>query len=217
MKTKLLLSLFLTLALPMLAYSQATVGGVVTYYFNQYQGDKPDLGAKVLLVDSAKIEAFDAKVVEDFLFAKSYRQLQAVTMENHKYYSRLVASTKGKKRQQEAHDKHKADMAGTQKSLDEINAALVRLGADTDEKFEAMDEKATQMLGKIKTDNSSQKTVDGSGNYSFNVTPGTYYVYISSKNRTGLNLTEVLGMVYLKKVRVAENDSKDVSHNFALY
>ncbi len=44
---------FLLCAFSFLSYSQTTVSGVITYYFNQYQGNKPDLGASVTLIDSA--------------------------------------------------------------------------------------------------------------------------------------------------------------------
>ena len=40
---------FLLCAFSLLSYSQTTVSGVITYYFNQYQGNKPDLGASVTL------------------------------------------------------------------------------------------------------------------------------------------------------------------------
>lgn len=38
------------------------IKGVVTYYFNQYQGDKSDIGAAVYIVDSAKCRSFDTEI-----------------------------------------------------------------------------------------------------------------------------------------------------------
>lgn len=214
---KLIFSLILALAIPALSYSQSTVSGVVTYYFNEYQGDKPDLGSKVILIDSAKIQDFDAEVVEKFILAKSYRQLYATALGNHKYYESLVKKTKRNKRQQADYDKAKAALDASQKNLDDILTQLEKYSGDTDENFKALDDETTVMLRKIKVDSHSQKTIDASGNYSFSVTPGTYYVYITSNNRKGINLTEILGKIYFKKIKVLENESKDVSHNFDLY
>lgn len=38
------------------------VHGVITYFFNDYQGDKPDLGAQVYAIDSAKCPAYNSDV-----------------------------------------------------------------------------------------------------------------------------------------------------------
>ena len=61
---------FLLCAFSLLSYSQTTVSGVITYYFNQYQGNKPDLGASVTLIDSATVKNFDYKLYEKFYWNK---------------------------------------------------------------------------------------------------------------------------------------------------
>tara|TARA_B110000037_G_scaffold150066_1_gene169287 strand:- start:902 stop:1057 length:156 start_codon:yes stop_codon:yes gene_type:complete len=49
-----------------------------------------------------------------------------------------------------------------------------------------------------------------------NINPGVYYVYIKSKNRTGLLMPETDGRIYIKKIKISENSDKDISYSFEL-
>ena len=49
-----ILTLFLVFHLATIAFPK--IYGVITYYFNQYQGDKPDIGAHITVIDSAKFD-----------------------------------------------------------------------------------------------------------------------------------------------------------------
>jgi len=58
--------------------SSATIKGVVTYYFNSYQGDKPDLGAKIYIVDSSKFKEYD----EDLSFKYDLAKIKKTSPED---------------------------------------------------------------------------------------------------------------------------------------
>ena len=48
----------------------ATIKGVVTYFFNTSQGDKPDIGAKVFIVDTAKCQGYDKAIAFQYDLAR---------------------------------------------------------------------------------------------------------------------------------------------------
>jgi hypothetical protein len=59
--------------------------------------------------------------------------------------------------------------------------------------------------------------VDANGNYSIITSPGIYYVFIKSKNRTSTSgLLEKSGNVYFQRVELKDGQRKDVSYNFSL-
>jgi hypothetical protein len=194
------------LLLPVLSFTQtATVSGVVTYFFNKYQGDKPDLGAKVYLVDSTKAPFFNQASIDSFMNARRYRimQLEYLNME-------AEWLSMGKKRFKD----HAAEM---RKSADEFKHKLDSLGLGTDGEFNQLATRVAMMGAMLNESNSIRRTVDGSGNYSVTARPGKYYLYIESKNRQGSSVAEVMGKIYSKGIVLKEGDAVDVSYNFDLY
>lgn len=83
--------------------------------------------------------------------------------------------------------------------------------------FDSLAHRTNVNIYKIKYSKVALTTfVDGSGNYSIKVKPGTYYVYMSSKNRTGMSITEIMGKIYCKKVIVKEGEEVNVCKQFEL-
>ena len=83
--------------------------------------------------------------------------------------------------------------------------------------FDAFDKRASDNIYKIQGAKNVIKTVvDGNGNYSVKVNPGTYYVCIKSNNRDGLSMTEVSGKVKCQKVVVKNGVDTNLSYNFEL-
>jgi len=197
------------------AFSQTTsISGVVTYFFNDYQGNKPDLGAKVYIIDSLTNPAFDFSVVDTFIKARTYRSIYMTYLEIFSGWDALQKQCEGKKEYQSKYEKAKAEVEKSKKDVDHYYAEIVKYGVETDEKFTALDKRVFSLLMKINEDNSILRTVDGGGNYSVNVKPGTYYIYIVSKNRTNLSMCEISGKIYCKRVIIKENQTKDISYNF---
>lgn len=138
------------------------IHGVVTYFFNDYQGDKPDLGAHVYAVDSAKCPNYSAEI-------------------SFQYDLATIGGPKG------------------------------------DTAFKNLDLKSARNNNEIKNSTFvNEATVDGSGNYSIDLPPGTYYVFMQSKGRSASTMTEVMGKISIRTIRIQADQSIDFSHYFAL-
>jgi hypothetical protein len=172
---------------------EGRVFGVVTYFFNYNFGDKPDIGAKVYIVDSAKIPNFNKEVVDSFLHASFYKAA---------YF------TKYQKRKVNPKD------TTTVKEIKKYNV-------DNDVAFSALDKRAGNNIDIITESEIAIKTVvDGNGNYSIKTVPGVYYVLIVSNNRKSnilTSVTECLGKMEFKKIVLKEGEEKNISCNFGLY
>lgn len=191
----------------------STIKGVVTYFFNKYQGDKPDLGSSVVVVDSAQVKNFDYQLWKNYQFATSYRNIIDMTKTRYDNYSLLYNNSKGAEK-----EKYKADMESAQKDLEKYAKELEKYNADTDEKYKILDKELFPTLFQFQNAKEPfiETTIDNNGNYSISIPSGVYYVYIKSKNRKGYTVTDVSGKTYIDKVKVSKNQNKDVSHNFTL-
>ncbi len=161
--------------------------GVITYYFNQNYGDKPDIGAKVAVIDSSEVPDFKMTVADSFYFGNSYRNMYLTYKFNKKEVPQSI--------------------------LREVKKYKVEEKSE----FDALDEKSIRNIFKIILSKKKlNSTADGNGNYSIKVKPGTYYIYIESNNRKGLSMTESQGKVIINKVKVKEGVEYNISHNFGL-
>lgn len=181
--TTIIFSFFVTFAI-----SQKTgiIRGVVTYYHNEYVGDKPDLGADVWIIDSAKNTRFSMLLADSFYNSEIIRRFYLDNLHDNKPISERLLKAKEKL-------------------------------YPSEEYFKSLDERETKNSFLLTFDKKAEhRVVDAIGNYDFKVGPGTYYIYIKSKNRTGAFRCELLGKEYLKKVYVDKDETVDVSHNFGL-
>ena len=199
-----------------IGYSQTTVSGVVTYYFNEYQGNKADIGASVTLIDSLKVKNFDYKLYENYHYGKFYQNMYLKSQERYEKYLAGFKKTEGKKKYAVDNETFKKGMEDAQKDMDGHMKQIILYKSETPEKFAKISTDLYMQLLKL-DDDLPKKTVDGNGNYSINIKPGTYYALIKSKNRANsLSIVENDGKIYIKKIKIAENDNKDVSKNFEL-
>lgn len=212
---KLILSIFL-FGITFFGFSQTTVSGVVTYYFNEYQGNKPDIGASVTLIDSAKVKNFDYKLYENYHYGKFYQNLYFSSQARYEKYLEAFKKTEGKKKYAEDNETFKKGMEDAKKDMDRQMEQIVLYNSETPEKAAKITTDLYMQLLKL-DDDLPKKTVDGNGNYSLNVKPGVYYVLIKSKNRTSsYDILEGDGKIYIKKIKISENENKDVSLNFEI-
>jgi hypothetical protein len=206
------------LIIPFYCFSQsASVTGVITYYFNDYQGNKPDLGAKVYLIDTSKASFFDLGSIDTFIQAKLYRRLVISYLNMEADYLGLANTYKGKKRFKEEYEKNITKAAELRATADKYQHHLDSIGVPSDQKFEELSNRVGEIGRKLNEDNAMIRTVDASGHYTMSVKPSVYYIYIISKNREGSNSAEILGKIYSRLVSVKDGDSKDISYNFDLY
>jgi len=213
MKTILLGLLFL----PFFGFTQTgTITGVVTYFFNDNLGNKPDIGASVYVVDT-KIATLTA--LDSFNKAKNYRVFYQSALDRQAVYQGLMKTTKGKKAYKDSFDSYVKSEAEQKKKADELYKTLLVLNVESDSKFDSLDLYTTDMVNRVKNAGVAVSTVvDGTGNYSLKVKPGKYHVLIISSGRKGMSVTEINGQVWSKEVSINESDEiKNVSHNFTLY
>jgi len=193
------------------------VKGVVTYFFNEYQGDKPDLGAKVYLIEKKDASFINKKVIDSFLDGKFYRRLYFDYVRFATTYEEIMKRYEGKKKYKTEYDEAKKKYDDVVKERDEHFDRMKLFGSETKEKFDSLDLRVATMISMIGDKNSSVLTVDATGGYSFNVKSGNYFVYIVSRNRKSLSASEVVGKIFLKEIEVKDNQTIDVSTNFDLY
>ena len=188
---KLLIQLFMLT--PFAVFSQAKVSGTVTYSHNQV--NKPDMGADIFIIDSAaNSTATDYKVNVPAVdsFVKAY-----------KWHSHLIEM-----------EALMNNLPKRKRTEIEISPSSKRAGIYDITSFDKIDD-AAYMPVTYFTFSKMKTKADGVGNYSIKLKPGTYYVLIRSANRTGLGMTSIDGMIYLKKVILSEDD-ENISHNFEL-
>ena len=218
MKTFSIILIFLSFSSA--SFSQTSkITGVVTYFFNKYQGDKPDIGAEVYVLDSVET-AFDYQMYKRFHSANFNRSLLSSYLKMKEENDAVIAKYGKKRRYASYVQVAKSSNSRCEKNIDEFRSELANLGINTDEDFERLDKEHFDMLlaatNTDKLDNILKRKVDGVGNYSINVNPGVYYVIIRSNNRKDIfTSSQVMGKIYCKKVTVKENSFKDVSYNFS--
>lgn len=167
--------------------TQGGISGVITYYFNKNYGDKPDVGAKIYIADSLKVTDFNIEVVDSFHYASFYKS-------RYSTYKALG------------------------KVPDDIAKQVEKYSLDDKLAYDSLDKRAAISLFKIEYAKDVVKTVvDGNGNYSVKLKPSTYYVYVTSNNRTGLSITEGSGKVKCEKVIVKNGVDANMSCNFSIY
>jgi hypothetical protein len=199
---------------------EGTINGVVTYFFNKYQGDKPDLGAEVYIIDSLQ-SSFDYVLYDKFYQAKSYQSLLSGSILLKEQNDAMLAQYGNKKRYEDSRKRIEQLNESNIKDIEKYTNYLSKLNAETDEKFKALDEENSKMYySAINTDknkNVIKSTINATGSFSVNVKPGVYYVFIVSKNRQGHSMSEVGGKIYCKKLKINSGETIDVSHNFNVY
>lgn len=205
------------IVLPFVSFAQSKISGVVTYYFNEYQGDKADIGSKVYILSGTIISKEQIASVDSFQTGKFYRNLYSKYTVMKANYFPLVKQYEGKKRFKEKYEENKLYYNNLDKSATEYYNECIKYGVETDEKFKALDERVFKILRLLPESAIAKTTVDGVGNYSISIVPGVYYILIVSKNRTGSTISDVMGKFYLKQVEVKSNEQVDKSYLFDLY
>lgn len=213
MKQILILLLF-----PFYSFAQeAELSGVVTYFFNDYQGNKPDIGAKVYIIDSSANPNFDFQSLYNFRYGTFYRNLYFRYLEIAKVHEKTITDYGKKKLYKEIVENSRIKAEEAKSMAQSHYRQMEKYGVETNEKYDSLDKRCSFIIYKIDKNNSQLKTVNGVGSYSLKIQPRVYYILLISENRKSLNMTESTGKIYCEKIRIKENESKDVSFNFELY
>ena len=208
--------LCLLLILSYNSFGQSKLKGTITYFFNNYQGDKADIGANVFVLDSVKAIGYDENLFNDFKSASSNKSIYDNYTSMYDGYAKETEKIKGKKKHQANYDYMISKMETYKKEMDIAYKHLLELNSDTSEKFKTLDTENYKNLFKI-TDlnkNTIKTIADGNGNFNLELTPGTYYVIIRSNGRKGYTISEVQGLLKVEKINILENKTAEVNSNF---
>src|SRR3989304_1308510 len=163
------------------AFKNGTLKGIVTYLFNDNFGDKPDVGSKVYAIPTSRNwgkESDLSSISEEESFVKDLKgYYSANTLRN------IVA----------------LDMIMGEPVSENYVKELQKMGADTEEGFKLIDEKARKNLFKIKFGEilSSHAVVDGDGQFELQLVPGSYFIVVLSNHRNQHTLTEHSHSLYI--------------------
>lgn len=208
------ITLLLLFLISCTASAQSKIDGVITYYFNSNLGDKPDTGAKVILIDSLKI---NNNLEELFITYQKASRIQKELSDSEFLkgeFQDQLNKTDGKKRYKDQNERFKNKIADYEKKIVDSKKELSALNVNSQEEYEVLCSNLRELTRDVENEFPT-KTVDGVGRYAFeNVKNGTYYILIRSKNRNYTSSVEILGQLFLKKVIINENESIDVSNNF---
>lgn len=174
---------------------KGTLSGVVTYFFNNNFGYKPDIGSEVMLVSKAASPEFDFSVVEKFVRVNRIRTLRS--LEN---YTAVLFAKRGTR---------------TPTPTPIAAGELKKAGIANESDWEALTKQADDMWSTAERGNKTIKLVaDGNGSFKRSIPPGEYYVLIRSKQRSGSNTLEILGKVHAEKVVISYDEEVSVSAKF---
>lgn len=163
----------------------ATVSGVVTFFFNNNYGDKPDAGADIYVLDSTKCGNLQVKKIFDFKIGTGYYQMAA----DYKAHKKEVP--------------------------DDVKKKLIKYGVESEEKYKALESDAADTFIKLTMSHDAvHLTADGSGGFSKSLEPGTYFVVMQSKHRQSLNTLEINGSINYQTIRIASGEQKNLSYSF---
>ncbi len=202
MKLKYLVILFL---LTQCKTEPAEVTGVVTYFFNNNLGDKPDIGAKVYLLENTN--KINHSSLDSFLTIsvdkKNYKDLQDLKEMDIKLSALGIPTAK----------------ESLQMRADESEKVLKRLtlfNAETEEKYHLLDSRSNEQFLELISKSNMQTTVDGSGRFYIKVPPGEYTTLIVSNGREGNSITTIGGLISLDSIKLSSGEKKEINHAFGM-
>lgn len=201
--------LSILLCFPLVNCAQIKLSGTVTYFHNEYLGNKPDVGASVYIMDSSAHSGIDYNAIDSIIEGERrysrYMEYKILADSINKMTSYVLVS---KKRKEELKQKVPDILINNAKSY----------GVSTKAGYDSLDNNAINSTLRLKQYSKYSTKADGIGNYSMNIKkPGTYYILLQSVNRTGIGLNTIAGKIYLEKVYLEDGDEKNVSFNFGLY
>ncbi|MBR1502470.1 MAG: hypothetical protein IJ618_01130 [Prevotella sp.] len=158
------------------------VNGVVTYFYNKFFGNRPDVGATVKLI---KVEDLDSTKFNHTAYSYYIwnRSAAAAYWEFYNKYGQSEAD----RSIGSIYDFQKANWDNYDAICDTLGAVQIELAMifnETDKKY------------------NYEAVVDGTGAFKLIVPYGEYYAYIKSENRKGIFMPEMVARFELKKIKL---------------
>lgn len=211
MKKMTLIILVFTFSLS--AFSQSKISGVITYYYNEFQGNKPDIGASLIMIDSTKVSEFDYSIYEKYHYGKLYEDMYFGSLYRYEKYTSALQKLGKSKKYDEDRKNYEKGIDDAKKDMNNHKKQMEKYDYDNAENAAKVGVELYIQLLEL-SDDLPKKTIDASGSYSLDIEPGVYYAYIKSNNRKGVGVVDISGKIYIKKVKIVENSNKDFSYNF---
>ena len=177
------------------------VAGGVTYYFNKYQGDKPDTGAKIYLTKiniDTLVTALSCGQTELLLSQTKEAQEATRELKGTEYYDESVY------------------LAG-EDNIKQLQLELTNIAGKYKMDKDTLALRAYLMRNRIFNDkNTVTATVDATGRYSLKIEPGKYNVIAVSNGRNDLNLLESSGSMLIETIEVKDKTGANKDFRFGL-
>ncbi|NBU81979.1 MAG: hypothetical protein EBS55_10070, partial [Flavobacteriaceae bacterium] len=138
-------------------------------------------------------------------------------------YDLLISRISDNMKKMEGKKKYADLYASAEKKLKEYTSQkesslkiLKSYNIETEDQFNEYDKSVSLNFMRLSIMNqyTLSSKANGVGDYNFDVPDGTYYVLIKSNSRKGTNVSEVLGKVFFKKIKVSKSKTEDISVNF---
>ncbi len=211
------LLLIICLSLPVLVTAQTGITGSALYAFAENAPGKADPGTKVYVFryEGAGMPVYDT--INKFITAKIYRAMNANLGRTIAIYTDSASPFKGRRKYEKEYNAYQSRIAGAKADADARNMLLQGMGADTKQKFDSLDYRASKAVSKVRFQMGSMQTVaDASGIYTVKLTPGKYVILGMSNNKTGFTSSEVYGRLAMKQVEVKEGELQKTDLKFIL-
>ena len=192
----------------------AEIQGVVTYFFNDNLGNKPDSGAKIIVTTKS------TALIDSALAINNTKSDLLYNVKKIDSYERVIESAKKLIRHSSASEikELKAKIGDYEQKIKEIQSYIDSIGFD-DEKADEINEVALRSLANIEYDLDStyKTTADGEGKYHIEVSSGEYtIIFVSNGRSRSWNLLEINGNVESRKFLLEPGQIKEESVNFEI-
>ena len=198
------------------ASAQTSIAGNITQSFSAGAAGKPDEGSKIFVLKYEGDAIALYETINNFLLAKKMKSLNSAVPRVITLYKDSADVIKNKRKFEEKYAAFQNTIAKIKSEEAERLAILQTMDADTNTKFDMLDQRTSKAISQIKLKAFDSKTVTSvDGNFSLNTAAGKNIVLVISNNRTGLSSSELSGKIFVQLVDV--NDGEKVTINYKFY
>lgn len=195
--------------------AQTSIAGNITQSFNAGAAGKPDEGSKIFVLKYEGDAIALYETINNFLLAKKMKSLNSAVPRVITLYKDSADVIKNKRKFEEKYAAFQNTIAKIKSDEAERIATLQTMDAETNPKFDMLDQRSSKAISQVKLKAFDSKTVAGAdGNFSINTMTGKYILLVISNNRTGLSSSELSGKIFVQLVDVKDGEKVMVNNKF---